>query len=47
MEFAQSTRQAFIRLLPLSSGSLFASISLLRLISADTVWLALLPHGDS
>ena len=45
MEFAQSTRQAFIRLLlALSSGSLLASISLLRfLISADTVWLALLP----
>ena len=45
LEFAQSTRQAFIRLLlALSSGSLVASISLLRfLISADTVWLALLP----
>ena len=45
IEFAQSTRQAFIRLLlTLSSGSLLASISLLRfLISADTVWIALLP----
>ena len=44
-EFAQSTRQAYIRLLlTLSSGSLVASISLLRSsISADTVWLALLP----
>ena len=45
IEFAQSTRQTFIRLLlTLSSGSLLASISLIRfLISADTVWLALLP----
>ena len=45
MEFAQSTRQAFIRLLlTLSSGALVASISLLRFpIRADTVWLTLLP----
>ena len=44
-QFAQSTRQAFIRLLmALSSGSLLALISLLKSwISADTVWLALLP----
>ena len=44
-EFAQSTRQAYIRLLlTLSSGSLVASISLLRSsISADTVCLTLLP----
>ena len=45
MEFAQSTRQALIRLLlTLSSGALLASISLLRFpIRVDTVWLTLLP----
>ena len=44
-EFAQSTRQAFIRLLlTLSAGSLVASISLLRFTdNAETAWLALLP----
>ena len=44
-EFAQSTQQAFIRLLlTLSSGSLVASISLLRFtVNAETAWLALLP----
>ena len=45
IEFAQYTRQTFIRLLlTLSSGSLLASISLLRFtVNADTVWLGLLP----
>ena len=45
LEFAQSTRQAFIRLLlTLSAGSLVASISLLRFtVNAETAWLALLP----
>jgi hypothetical protein len=45
MEYAQSTRQAFIRLLlTLSSGALLASMFLLRFpIRADTVWLTLLP----
>ena len=45
LEFAQSTRQAFIRLLlTLSAGSLVASISLLRFtVNAETAWIALLP----
>ena len=45
VETAQTTRQAFIRLLlTLSSGSLVASVSLLQSwVTADTVWLALLP----